>query len=63
MNMAENIFKNIENNKTDYKGIPFWSWNDKLQREELTEQIGAMNKSSMGGFFMHAQAWIGLAEE
>jgi hypothetical protein len=58
MNMAENIFKNIENNKTDYKGIPFWSWNDKLQREELTEQIEAMNKSSMGGFFMHARGGL-----
>ena len=36
-----------------YRPIPFWSWNDKLEPEELIRQIQWMNKNGMGGFFMH----------
>ena len=33
--------------------VPFWSWNDKLELDELRRQIGAMQDAGMGGFFMH----------
>ena len=30
--------------------VPFWSWNDKLEPDELRRQIGAMQDAGMGGF-------------
>ena len=41
-----------------FRGAPFWSWNDKLDPEELRRQIRAMQKGGLGGHFMHAR--IGL---
>lgn len=40
------------------KSLPFWSWNDKLEKEELVRQIEWMNEKKMGGFFMHARAGL-----
>ena len=41
-----------------YRPIPFWSWNDKLELEELKRQIHWMNDKGMGGFFMHARSGL-----
>lgn len=38
--------------------VPFWSWNDKLEPDELRRQIGAMQNAGMGGFFMHARGGL-----
>jgi len=38
--------------------VPFWSWNDDLQEEELIRQIAMMDEQGWGGFFMHSR--IGL---
>lgn len=48
-------FKNISK---EYRPIPFWSWNDKLEVEETKEQIKAMHLAGMGGFFMHARGGL-----
>ena len=45
-------------NKKDYRSIPFWSWNDKLETTKLIEQIHWMNDSGIGGFFMHARSGL-----
>ena len=42
----------------DYRPIPFWSWNDKLEDNRLKEQIGAMKAAGIGGFFMHARGGL-----
>ena len=42
----------------EYRPIPFWSWNDKLEKEKLIEQIHWMNKTGNGGFFMHARSGL-----
>ena len=42
----------------DYQSIPFWSWNDKLEPEELRRQIRAMKAAGIGGFFMHARGGL-----
>lgn len=34
--------------------VPFWSWNDKLEPDELRRQIGADQDAGMGWIFMHA---------
>lgn len=41
-----------------YRPIPFWSWNDKLNPETLIEQIRWMKQMGLGGFFMHARAGL-----
>ncbi len=41
-----------------FRGAPFWSWNDKLDPEELRRQIREFHQQGIGGFFMHAR--IGL---
>lgn len=38
-----------------YRSTPFWSWNDKLEPEELRRQIGEMKRAGLGGFFMHTR--------
>ena len=44
-----------------YRPIPFWSWNDKLDPEELRRQIREMHKAGIGGFFMHARGGLQTA--
>ena len=48
-------FKNISK---QYRPIPFWSWNDKLDPEELRRQIREMHAQGIGGFFMHARGGL-----
>lgn len=48
-------FKKVEK---QYRPIPFWSWNDKLNENETTRQVHVMDKAGMGGFFMHARGGL-----
>ncbi|MBQ6473969.1 MAG: hypothetical protein IJJ33_18415, partial [Victivallales bacterium] len=41
-----------------YRPVPFWSWNDKLDPEMLRWQIREMKKTGHGGFFMHARGGL-----
>ena len=43
---------------TEYQSIPFWSWTDKLEPEELKRQIRWMKDMGIGGFFMHARGGL-----
>ena len=47
--------KQFVNPPTWYRGAPFWSWNDRLQVEELVRQVHDMKAHGMGGFFMHSR--------
>ncbi len=49
------MFHNIDK---QYRPIPFWSWNEKLNVEETKKQIDMMEKTGMGGFFMHARGGL-----
>ena len=51
----------FKNPGKDWRGAPFWSWNDKLEEAELRRQIREMKKAGMGGFFMHSR--VGLITE
>lgn len=44
-----------------YRGAPFWSWNDRLDKARLLRQIEWLHAMGMGGFFMHPRT--GLATE
>lgn len=48
-------FKNIPK---EYRPIPFWSWNEKLDAEETARQVRVMDKAGIGGFFMHARGGL-----
>ena len=49
------IMKNVPN---QYRPIPFWSWNEKLDTEETKRQIQLMHDAGIGGFFMHARGGL-----
>ena len=48
-------FKNVPKN---YRPIPFWSWNEKLDTKETVRQIEEMDNAGIGGFFMHARGGL-----
>ncbi|MBE5765788.1 MAG: hypothetical protein E7335_01240 [Clostridiales bacterium] len=52
------LLTRIKGNLTEYQSIPFWSWNDRLECEELRQQIRAMKEAGIGGFFMHARGGL-----
>ncbi len=45
-------------NYKENRSLPFWSWNDKLEKDRLFQQIDWMKDKGMGGFFMHARAGL-----
>ena len=48
-------FKKIPN---EYRPIPFWSWNEKLDTEETRRQVRLMKDAHLGGYFMHARGGL-----
>ena len=56
--MNNSILERLAGNLTEYKSIPFWSWNDNLKPEHLRKQINEMNEAGIGGFFMHARGGL-----
>jgi len=48
-------FELFKNPPREFRGVPFWSINDKLRREELTRQIDRLIKAGYGGAFFHAR--------
>lgn len=56
--MLRDLLMNLEDPGKKYRGIPFWSWNDKLEENELRWQIRQMDEAGIGGYFMHARAGL-----
>ncbi len=57
--MIEKFIASLQNADTsEYRSIPFWSWNDELEIEELKRQILWMKENNIGGFFMHARSGL-----
>lgn len=52
------ILEQLAGDLTEYQSIPFWSWNDKLEPEELRRQIRWMKEMGIGGFYMHARGGL-----
>ncbi len=52
------IIDNIKNPGIKYRPIPFWSWNDKLENDELQHQVDLMHDAGIGGYFMHARGGL-----
>lgn len=48
-------FRKIDNN---YRPIPFWSWNERLNTAETRRQVKVMKDAGIGGYFMHARGGL-----
>lgn len=49
------MFETVPNK---YRPIPFWSWNEKLDRDSTVKQVRMMHQVGIGGFFMHARGGL-----
>ncbi len=48
-------FKTIPN---EYRPVPFWAWNEKIDPDRCKQQIGFMHEAGEGGFFVHARGGL-----
>lgn len=55
---ANTLLCQLSDPEADYRALPFWSWNDKLDPDELRRQIHLMKQSGVGGYFMHARSGL-----
>lgn len=53
--MDEPKFKNPP---SEFRGAPFWSWNCKLEKEELMRQIDVYREMAIGGFHIHCRTGL-----
>ncbi len=59
-NNTENLDMDLFKSPTsEYRGVPFWSWNCRLERQELLRQIDCLKQMGFGGFNMHARSGLG----
>ncbi|MCI8388477.1 MAG: hypothetical protein HFE63_08455 [Clostridiales bacterium] len=54
----KDLIKELNDPSAEYRGHPFWSWNDKLDPEMLRWQIREMKRVGLGGYFMHARGGL-----
>ena len=58
-NQAPSLSKELfENPTAEYRGTPFWAWNDLLTKEELERQIDVFREMGLGGFHMHVRTGL-----
>ncbi|MCL5271550.1 MAG: hypothetical protein M1457_13585, partial [bacterium] len=56
--MTQELFKEFTNPSAAWRGKPFWSWNGKLEKDELIRQIHVMKQMGLGGYFMHSRTGL-----
>ena len=49
------------NPDAEYRPVPFWFWNSRIDPDEIERQVRLMHEAGLGGFFMHAR--FGLETE
>ncbi|MHB1151593.1 MAG: glycosyl hydrolase family 2 protein [Eubacteriales bacterium] len=60
-NRFNTVYDKFRSPSAEHRGKPFWSWNGKLEKEELLRQLNIIREMGFGGFFMHSRT--GLATE
>ncbi len=53
--LSKELFKNPT---SEYRGTPFWAWNNFLTKEELCRQIDVFKEMGLGGFHMHVRTGL-----
>lgn len=56
--ILDTILDNIQNPTKEYRPLPFWSWNDKLDVSLLKSEIVEFKEAGVGGYFMHARGGL-----
>ncbi|WP_239615479.1 glycosyl hydrolase [Cohnella mopanensis] len=56
--MTDRIYELFLQPPNEYRGKPFWSWNGKLEKEELLRQIHVFHQMGLGGFFIHSRTGL-----
>lgn len=56
--MVENFKKQFLNPSDEFTPIPFWFWNDKLEKEEISRQINDFRDKGVMGFVIHPRIGI-----
>ena len=54
----DRLFNDFKNPTPEYRGKPFWSWNGRLEKDELLRQVHVMKEMGFGGFFMHSRTGL-----
>ncbi len=54
----KDIIGELSNPSNEYRGHPFWSWNDRLDPKTLRWQVNEMKRVGLGGYFMHARGGL-----
>lgn len=58
-NNSQNLDLQLFKNPTaEYRATPFWSWNCKLDKEQLSRQIEQFKQMGLGGFHMHSRTGL-----
>lgn len=53
--LKDDLFKNPT---AEYRGTPFWAWNNLLTKDELCRQIDVFKEMGLGGFHMHVRTGL-----
>lgn len=53
--LDDNLFKKPT---SEYRGTPFWAWNNHLTKDELCRQIEVFKQMGLGGFHMHVRTGL-----
>jgi hypothetical protein len=48
----------FEKPTAEYRGCPFWAWNNKLDFDQLKRQIDVFEEMGLGGFHMHVRTGL-----
>lgn len=56
--MRVDLLTQFENPGAEWRGKPFWSWNGKLNKDELLRQVHVMKEMGLGGYFMHSRTGL-----
>ena len=52
------LFDSFTNPAMQWRGAPFWSWNGRLEKDELLRQVHVLKEMGLGGFFMHSRTGL-----
>ncbi|WPP43237.1 glycosyl hydrolase [Paenibacillus hunanensis] len=55
---AAELYDRLLDPLAEYRAIPFWSWNDRMEPEEIRRQVREMKQAGLGGYIMHARAGL-----
>lgn len=55
---SRNVLDDFKNPSSVYRGVPFWSWNNRLNRDQLLRQIDQFREMGFGGVNIHARTGL-----